>query len=187
MKNIQSTKTAKMNEYIKATPKKTTRLYIDKYLPSRLSPEQMKKISPYYRKSMTNIDIFSHDGLFRIENRNNIFKMKITDLPIVRKTDTDSFGSLTLLVDPSIYEKEAVLSQLPYDHTVITTTSLYYSCFVQVKEPKLMLIIDGIYSDPVGTNLPTNFTATNIYFLATEDIDHLLIKEELVELMTALF
>ena len=113
--------------------------------------------------------------------------MKITDLPIVRKTDTDSFGSLTLLVDPSIYEKEAVLSQLPYDHTVITTTSLYYSCFVQVKEPKLMLIIDGIYSDPVGTNLPTNFTATNIYFLATEDIDHLLIKEELVELMTALF
>jgi hypothetical protein len=39
----------------------------------------------------------------------------------------------------------------------------------------------------VGTNLPTNFTATNIYFLATEDIDHLLIKEELVELMTALF
>jgi len=187
MKNIQSTKTAKMNEYIKATPKKTTRLYIDKYLPSRLSPEQMKKLSPYYRKSMTNIDIFSHDGLFRIENRNNIFKMKVTDLPIVRKTDADSFGSLTLLVDPSIYEKEAVLSQLPYDHTVITTTSLYYSCVVQVKEPKLMLIIDGIYSDPAGTNLPTNFTATNIYFLATEDIDHLLIKEELVELMTALF
>jgi|688.fasta_scaffold363027_2 hypothetical protein len=181
MKNIQSTKTAKMNEYIKSTPKKTVRVYIDGYLPSRLSPEQMKKLAPYYRKSMENIEVFSHEGLFRIENRNNIFKIKVTDLPVVKKTDAESFGSLTLLVDPSIYEKEPVLSQLPYDHTVYHTTSLYYSCIVQAKEPKLMLIVDGIYTDP------SKFTATNVYFLATEDIDHLLIKEELVELLTALF
>ena len=185
MKNIQSTKTAKMNEYIKAAQKQITRIYIDRYLPARLTVKTddgrtpLEKLAPYYRKTTTSTDIFSHEGLFRIENGSSIVKLNTVDKPIIRKTDPSSFGSLTLLVDPSLYEKEPVLSQLPYEHTSNSITSMYYSCVPQVKEPKLMLIIDG--------HVNKQFVPTNIYFLATEDIDHLLIKEELVELMTALF
>ena len=182
MKNIQSTKTAKMNEFIKAAIKKTTRIYVDDLSCKILTQHKLNSLEQYYKSTTKYTQLFSHEGIFRIE-KSQLFKVNVMDKSIIKKKDY--YDGKTLLLDESIVEKDAVLSQLPYDHLTTEMTVHHYSVST-AKEPKLMLIVEGCYEMLQSTNKYTNFTPTNFYFLAIDDIEHLLIKQELVELLTAL-
>ena len=186
MKNIQSTKTAKMNEFIKATVKKTVRIYIDKYSPQKLTHNKLKQIDQYYKNTIQYTQLFSLDGIFRIEN-NQLVRINIIDKPIINRTDY--YDNHVLLVDESIVEKEPILSQIPYEH-LVTNVVIHQYNLSTAKEPKLTLFIEGTYDNEMlsiqASNRYVNFKPTNLYFLAIEDIDHLLIKQELVELLSVL-
>jgi hypothetical protein len=184
MKNIQSTKTAKMNEFIKATIKKTTRIYVDKLTLKTLTSHKLNSLEPYYKNTTKYTQLFSHEGVFRIE-KSQLFRINVMDKSIIIKKDY--YLGQTLLLDESNVEKDPVLSQLPYDHLSTELTLHHYSVSTS-KEPKLTLVVEGYYDNEISQNANryTNFTPTNFYFLAIDDIEHLLIKQELVELLTAL-
>jgi hypothetical protein len=59
------------------------------------------------------------------------------------------------------------------------------------KDPNLILVVEGTYQVDVLPNAKTNkyhhFVPTNMYFLAMEEINNYLMKEELVEFLSVLF
>jgi hypothetical protein len=161
----------------------TTKIFIKDYDPMLLK-KKFVKLDEYFRNKETTVEIVSPDGLFLIDN-NKLWKLKPIDKNIV----VHNFEGFDLLFDSSYFERELVLSQIPYDHVNIDTVKLYYGQEAFGKKSFLKLIVEGFYENDnnsikIGENNPhsdkyLNFTPTNFYFLASESFDNVLLKKEL--------
>jgi hypothetical protein len=160
-----------------------TKIYIKNYDPL-LIKKKFGKLDEYFRNKEVTVDIFSPDGLFMIEN-NRLFKLKPVDKDVV----THMFEGHELLFDSSYYEREQMVSQIPYDHISMDVVKYYFYQEALGKKSFLRLVIEGIIDDkPDILSMPDinnnynkykNFTPTNFYFLANESFDNILVKKEL--------
>jgi hypothetical protein len=210
---MKATKNMKMNETISASKKfDQERIYIENYSPSKLSSKiVIDLLDNYFMCSNTYTQLLSSSGIFHIEH-NKIYKMNPVDKPIT--ICKNYAGNINLLIDKSIYEKELVYSQIPYDHVSTNMVFFQYSIAsgnsssssnssgkkISKKSPNLILVVEGTYSEKQidlnststtssksETNKYHHFVPTNMYFLAMEDINNYLMKEELVEFLSVLF
>jgi hypothetical protein len=158
----------------------TTKIFIKDYDPMLLK-KKFVKLDEYFRNKEITVELVSPDGLFIIENH-KVFKLK----PIDKEILTHNFEGFDLLFDSSYFEKELILSQIPYDHVNIDIVKLYYGQEAFGKKSFLKLIVEGFYetNNKIGENSPhsdkyLNFTPTNFYFLASESFDNVSLKKEL--------
>lgn len=158
----------------------TTKIFIKDYDPL-LFKKKFAKLDEYFRNKETTVEIVSPDGLFLIDN-NKLWKLKPIDKDIV----VHNFEGYELLFDSSYFEKEVILSQIPYDHVNIDIVKLYYGEEAFGKKSFLKLIVEGFYEsdNKIGENnlssdKYTNFTPSNFYFLTNESFDNILVKKEL--------
>ena len=161
----------------------TTKIFIKDYDPL-LIKKKFVKLDEYFRNKEIAVEFVSPDGLFMIDN-NKLYKL----IPVDKEIVVHSFEGTELLFDASYFEKEFMLSQIPYDHVRIELSKFYYGRESAGKKSFLKLVVEGLYeSDNNSTQfLETktaadkyvNFTPTNFYFLATENFDNILIKKEL--------
>ena len=187
-----------MNETISSTKKQDpVRVYIENYsLGNSGLLSKLELLDNYFMSSSTYTRILSSSGIFHIEN-NKMYKMNPIDKPIT--TCKNYIGAIGLILDKSIYEKVVIYSQIPYDHVFTNIVTFQYSITTSnkhgKKDPNLILVVEGTYSenlvDLLLSNTKTNkyhhFVPTNIYFLAMEEINNYLMKEELVEFLSVLF
>jgi len=195
---MRATKNMKMNETISSTKKQDpVRVYIENYsLGNSGLLSKLELLDNYFMSSSTYTRILSSSGIFHIEN-NKMYKMNPIDKPIT--TCKNYIGAIGLILDKSIYEKVVIYSQIPYDHVFTNIVTFQYSIATSnkngKKDPNLILVVEGTYSenlvDLLLSNAKTNkyhhFVPTNIYFLAMEEINNYLMKEELVEFLSVLF
>jgi hypothetical protein len=161
----------------------TTKIFIKDYDPLLLK-KKFVKLDEYFRNKEIIVELVSPDGLFLIDN-NKLWKLKPFDKNVV----VHNFEGYELLFDASYFERELVLSQIPYDHVNIDIVKLYYGQEAFGKKSFLKLVVEGIYetnnsSNKIGENKQNgdkylNFTPTNFYFLASESFDNVLLKKEL--------
>jgi len=160
--------------YIKQNP---TKIFVRDYKPILLK-KKIKKLDEYFRKMEKYTEIVSPDGLFSIENE-RLYKLKPVDKEIFKY----SFETFELLIDDSYFEKELVLSQIPYDNISSKIHRFYYSQEPIGKKTFLTLMIEGVYDythlDENVHDKYLNFTPNNFYFLTNEKFDNILIKKEL--------
>jgi hypothetical protein len=158
----------------------TDKIFIKDYEPATIK-KKFNKLEEYFRNKETALEIVSPDGLFVIEN-GKLCKLKTVDKDIVVK----EFEEHILLFDYSYFERELVLSQIPYDHVNIDVVKLYYGEEIIGKKLFLRLVVEGFY-ETVNTPFETqpdgdkykNFIPTNFYFLTNESFDNILVKKEL--------
>jgi hypothetical protein len=149
-----------------------------------LIKKKFVKLDEYFRNKEIAVELVSPDGLFILDN-NKLYKLKPVDIEI----DVHNFEGRELLFDASYFEKEFILSQIPYDHVRIDLSKFYYCQESVGKKSFLKLVVEGLYESENNSTqfLETktcadkyvNFTPTNFYFLATENFDNILIKKEL--------
>jgi len=158
----------------------TTKIFIKDYDPLLLK-KKFAKLDEYFRKKETTVEIVSPDGLFLIDN-NKLWKLKPIDNNIV----DHKFEGYELLFDSSYFEKELILSQIPYDHVNIDIVKLYYGQEDIGKKSFLKFIVEGFYEndDKIGENNSgsdkyANFIPSNFYFITSESFDNILVKKEL--------
>jgi hypothetical protein len=160
----------------------TTKIFIKNYDPLLLK-KKFVKLDDYFRNKEITVELVSPEGLFIIENH-KVFKLKPIDKEIV----THNFEGFELLFDSSYYERELILSHIPYDHVNIDVVKFYYGQETLGKKSFLRLVVEGLYeednSNKFGESKSNgdkyfNFTPTNFYFLASESFDNVLVKKEL--------
>jgi len=190
---MRDTKNMKINESVSSTKKQDpVKIYIDEYSPTKIV-SKLSKLDKYFKCTNHYIKLLSNNGIFKIEN-NKIHKLKPNDKPIV--TRNNYYDGAHLVMDQSIYDVETIYSQIPYHHTYSNIISFEY-CQTKDKkrDAKLTLIVEGVHGDTMihtksnSTDLNNkyyNFVPTDFYFLATEEIDNYLIKQELNEFLSML-
>jgi hypothetical protein len=161
----------------------TTKIFIKDYDPLLLK-KKFVKLDNYFRNKEITVELVSPDGLYVIENH-KVFKLKPVDNEIV----THKFEGFELLFDSSYFERELILSHIPYDHVNIDVVKMYYGQESLGKKSFLRLVVEGLYeqdnaNSKIGDNKQNsdkyfNFTPTNFYFLASESFDNVLVKKEL--------
>jgi len=161
----------------------TTKIFIKDYDPLILK-KKFVKLDSYFRNQEIIVELVSPDGLFVIENH-KVFKLKPIDKEIV----THKFEGFELLFDSSYFERELILSHIPYDHVNIDVVKFYYGQEALGKKSFLRLVVEGLYEDEKSSNKfgenkrssdkYFNFTPTNFYFLASESFDNVFVKKEL--------
>jgi hypothetical protein len=157
----------------------TTKIFIKDYDPLLLK-KKFVKLDNYFRNKEITVELVSPEGLFVIENH-KVFKLKPIDKEIV----THNFEGFELLFDASYFERELILSHIPYEHVNIDVVKFYYGQETLGKKSFLRLVVEGLYdSNKFGENIShndkyLNFTPTNFYFLASESFDNVLVKKEL--------
>ena len=132
----------------------------------------INKLESYLRLEENIVEIFSPEGIFNIEN-GKMYKLKPIDAQII-ETPFDKF---VLMLDTSYYEKEQILSQIPYEHISNLVTRFYYGTTnnnIHVNKNKIFLqfIVEGIHE-------LNKFVPTSFYFLLNESFDNILVKKEI--------
>jgi hypothetical protein len=159
----------------------TSKIFIKNYEPLLLI-KKLTKLDEYFRNKKNTIDIISTNGLFSIEN-GKIYKLNPIDVSVV----SVDFEGYELLLDKSTFERENVISQIPYNNISFNITTFYYCQEHLNKKSFLKLIIEGIYEnkndiatmEKNDSDKYFNFTPTNFYFLTDESFDNILVKKEL--------
>lgn len=159
----------------------TTKIFIKNCDPILLK-KKFFKLDEYFRSKEELLEIVSPDGLFCIDN-GRMFKLK----PIDKDLHSEIFEDVELLFDSSYFEREPVLSQIPYDNIIVPITKFYYSQEMNNKKTFLKMVVEGIYdkktTDSSMQTIPSekyiNFTPTNFYFLTNENFENILLKKEL--------
>jgi len=159
----------------------TTKIYIKEIEPISLK-KQFSKLDEYFRQKEEFVELISSEGMFIIE-KNQLYKLK----PVDKKVLTQTFEGYTLLFDNSYFDKEQVLSQIPYEHVNLNTVKFYYGEEIFGKKYFLRLVVEGFYekentsislNNKNNNDKYNNFVPTNFYFLANESFDNILVKKE---------
>ena len=134
-------------DYEKKIQKKY-KIYIDWLLPYELN-KHLHKFNDVLNKTKKYAEFVTDNGIYIVEGNENLYKLKILDVPMIRKEH--------FLIDKSIIKKEKMLSQIPYHHVYNKVIVNYYG-----NSADIQLVIENLENS--GKKLePTNF-----YFLANE-------------------
>ena len=173
------------------------KIYIENYSPSKIN---MHKLEPYLRTTTSYTDIFSSSGIYKIDKKSKkMCRIYPQDKPVIKFTNAvythlkrngqeiepverihiDQFKD-TLLIDGSEFREEQVYSQIPYNHVANDYTSYSYT-INKNKNPVVTLVVIGKPCMKME-----EFTATNFFFLATEEHENFFVREELDQFLSIL-
>jgi hypothetical protein len=117
------------------------KLYIENYDIQNLT-KKIKNLDKYYKKTETYTEIFSEEGIYRI-NESTIYKLNnIEDYPIKKVNNLSH--NYSLLIDKSTFAKEEVF-QVPYDTLQISVERNIVAFTYSINNSNLKLIIEGVY------------------------------------------
>ena len=145
------------------------KIYIDKFNYKMIN---LDKIQPYYTKKTKFQEIYSPEGIFRIENNNYLNKLNIIDNNSEIKNNY--IDDVSIIIDYSIIKKDKnTVSHLPIDHVMIDT---YIHSYILRPNSPLILYIE----------FDNNNNITNLYFCmgakfkaySFADIENFSIKED---------
>ena len=150
------------------------KLYINNFNIDLLS-DIMNKLSDKYTRCESFIQIYSEEGICRIDNDTTIKKMVCLDNNI--KIYKNYYNEFTLIVDPSYYTTEIVNNIGPCH---ISKSIKRY--FFEINESsKIQLVIEGeVTNDSINAN--------DIYFEVPNNIDinDALVKKEIIVFLSLL-
>jgi len=135
------------------------RIYIN-----NLSIQKIPKMESYAKCETTYTTLFSDIGVFRIDDKNDIYRCFDE---FRHNTNNIQYGKYSLLLDKTDYKKEKVLSQLPVKYISTETTRTTY--YKHVKSP-LKIVIEK-------SNM--EICPAQIYFETDGNIDDKFVKEEI--------
>lgn len=145
------------------------KIYIDKFNYKMIN---LNNIKPYFIKKTKFQEIYSPDGIYRIENDNYLSKLNIIDNNINIKKDY--IDNVSIIIDYSIIKKDTnIVSHLPFDHIMIDT---FIHTFILRPNSPLILNIE----------FDNNNDIKNLYFCmgakfkaySFADIENFSIKED---------
>ena len=154
------------------------KIYIKNYKPEQVS-NKLNNLHVYLGGQEKHVEILASDGYFIIEH-NKIIKIHHIDKDIIQRQIDD----ITLLIDPTITQKEVIFSQIPYHHVYLERDIFYFSSNPEnYKKGMITLVVEGYYmSNSSFGKKPTlyeNFKPTDIYFITKESVDNILLIKEL--------
>ena len=149
------------------------KFYIENYLPVHLN---ICKITHLHKKTEILKQIYSVDGIFRIEGK-QVFKLYPVDKEI--QTWQNYYKHYTILCDDSSFNKEEVYSQIPFEHVLVETTLKYY-CLGN-EERKVASLYLVIHENKENGDIQ------DFYFLSSEQLENRLVQEELDVFLKLLF
>ena len=144
----------------------------------------MKIYNDYYIKSETYIQIYSSEGIYKIDN-SIITKLISTDIDI--KKLENYYNNFTLIVDPSYFTPQTV-NQISPNHT---STTLKRNIFKIYANSNLQLVIEcevkeehNYYKNSIEHVIIPN----DMYFELPNDtnINDTLVKNEIIEFLSLL-
>ena len=144
----------------------------------------MKIYNDYYIKSETYIQIYSSEGIYKIDN-SIITKLISTDIDI--KKLENYYNNFTLIVDPSYFTPQTV-NQISPNHT---STPLKRNIFKIYANSNLQLVIEcevkeehNYYKNTIENVIIPN----DMYFELPNDtnINDTLVKNEIIEFLSLL-
>ena len=154
------------------------KIYINNFNIEILS-EIMKLLNDKYIKSETYIQVYSIDGIYKIEE-SSLFKQNIFDIDI--QVYKNYYNNFTLILDPSYYITEQVYS-INSEH--ISTKMKRY--FYEVnKNSKIKLIIECEFCEKTAQNY--DIKPNDIYFEMPNNIEinDALVKNEIIVFLSLL-
>jgi hypothetical protein len=159
------------------------RLFIKDYNNKKLS-DFTGLLDKYYNTSENYVDIYSKDGIYRI-NQKDCLKINTIDKEI--HTINNYYKNETIMIDYSIFLTEQVY-QIPSEHISIPIKKYNYSLN---KNSKIKLIIEHINIDKSHQTFFTNGNITNSIYFYFEipdelDINNNIVKEELFVFLSLL-
>jgi hypothetical protein len=163
------------------------KIYINNFNIDVLS-DVMKNIFETYIRSESFIQIYSQDGIYRIDDDTTIKKQICIDKDI--QIFKNYYTDFTLITDPSYYTTELVHNITP-DHI---STRMKRHFFEINKNSKIQLVIEGeeIKNDGInandGINVNDGIKPTDIYFEIPNNIDinDALVKKEIIVFLSLL-
>ena len=153
------------------------KLYINNFNIELLS-DIMNQLSDKYTRCESYIQIYSEEGIYRIDNDITIKKMVCLDNNI--KIYKNYYNEFTLIVEPSYYTTEIVNNIEPCH---ISKSIKRY--FFEINESsKIQLVIEG----EVIKNANDSINANDIYFEVPNNIDinDALVKKEIIVFLSLL-
>jgi hypothetical protein len=143
----------------------------------------LKRLNEQYIDSETYIQIYSTDGIYRVNDKIvNKLKCIDKDIQIYEKY----YENFTLIVDTSYYELENVNAI----HSEHISRCIKRSFFKLNKNSNLQLVIEGIILDKLNSNKSKyeNIKSNDIYFELqnSTDINDALVKKELIVFLSLL-
>jgi hypothetical protein len=142
-------------------------------------PDIMKQLSELYINSETFIQIYSSDGIYKVDNSLTL-KQNCVDKELI--FFKNYFNNFTLIADPSYYKTEVVNNIIP-EHT----STKMKRCFFEInKNSNIKLIIEGEIVEETKNIYGIN--PNDIYFeiLDNININDALVKKEIIVFLSLL-
>ena len=139
----------------------------------------LKKLSDKYINSEIFIQIYSIDGIYKIDE-SSIFKLNCIDNDII--VYNNFYNDFTLIVDPSYYTIEKVYT-INSEHM---STNMKKCFFGLNKDSRIKLVIEGEIIEKACNSYGIN--PNDIYFEMSNDIDinDALVKKEIIVFLSLL-
>jgi len=145
------------------------KIYIDKFNYKMIN---LDKIKPYYINKTKFQEIYSPEGIFRIENNNYLNKLDIIDNDI--NLIENYINNISIIIDYSIIKKNRnIVSHLPFKHIMIDTFIHTY-----ILRPNSPLILNIEFDN--NDNIKNLYFCMGAKFKAYSfaDIENFSIKED---------
>ena len=152
------------------------RIYIPDFIP-KINETIQKSLDVLHKKVINYKDIYSDDGIFRIQN-NIIYQL----IPEDGSIESFEHNNINFLLDKSKYIFRKNIYCIPYNHIVY---NVQHSEYKLDPKSKISLIMEYSGGDP--HTLPTaSGIATDIYFYTNEENLNLNFKNNILEYFSLL-
>ena len=125
-------------------------------------PNNIDCLNSFYKTVTTYKDIYSPEGLFRIQN-NNLFQLIPKDISVINTKYNDT----NFMIDNSYYIYNKNIYCIPYNHIIYNIEKTEYKLD---NKSKISLIIEKC-----------NNNIKDIYFITKEEIFHDYLKNNILE------
>ena len=152
------------------------RIYIPDFIP-KINETIQKSLDVLHKKVINYKDIYSDDGIFRIQN-NIIYQL----IPEDGSIESFEHNNINFLLDKSKYIFRKNIYCIPYNHIVYNVQHIEYKL-----DPKSKISLIMEYSGGDPHTLPTaSGIATDIYFYTNEENLNLNFKNNILEYFSLL-
>ena len=135
------------------------KIYVKNLIPKNINIDSFTKKITNYK------DIYSNDGIFRIQN-NNIYKLIPQDIPC----EYFNYKNMDFILDKSNYIFRKTIYYIPYKHKVYNIQQIEYKLNTNLP---VSLIVQYIYSKII-----------DIYFYTKENELYINLKNNIIEYLS---